>query len=98
MVSPDTRLNVPKHVLSRDLDGETVILDVAGGMYYGLTDVGTNAWELFSEGLSVDEVCKKLLETYDVEPEVLGRDINALVEDLLEKKLLTKRIGNTGET
>lgn len=68
---PVDYVTVPKHVLAREIDGDTVILDMAGGIYYGLTEVGTTAWQLFSDGLSFAEVCEKLLETYDVEPEIL---------------------------
>ena len=45
---PD-RLRVHKSVLSRELGGETVLLNLESGVYYGLDAVGTRAWNLLAE-------------------------------------------------
>jgi hypothetical protein len=53
--------------LSSELGGEAVILDLDGGIYYGLNEVGTRIWSLVQEPASVVAVCAQLQEEYEVE-------------------------------
>jgi hypothetical protein len=50
--------------------------------------VGTRAWNLLTESKTLTDVCSILVDEYDVVPEVLLRDLTALVRDLCEKRLL----------
>jgi hypothetical protein len=38
-------VSVPDDVLMRELDGESIILDLATKNYYGLDDVGARMWQ-----------------------------------------------------
>ena len=42
------RLACAPDILSRILDGEAVLLDLASGTYFGLNPVGSRVWELIS--------------------------------------------------
>lgn len=56
-----------KDQISRDLDGEAVILNMKSGVYCGLNEVGW-IWGLISESRRIGEVLEILLEKYEVEP------------------------------
>ena len=75
-------------VVFRDLQGEAVILHLGTGTYFGLDEVGTRAWQLIEERLSVSEMCTRLSEEFDATPETIQRDITALVEQLVAKDLI----------
>ena len=82
------RLRVHPSVLSRELAGETVLLNLESGVYYGLDAVGTRAWNLLTEERTFDDVCTIMLEEFDVSRDTLRGDLTALVRELCEKQLL----------
>ena len=68
--------------LAAELSGETVILHVEKGVYYGLDKLGTRVWSLIQEPRTIDELVQTILKEYEVEPEQAERDLVALVQDL----------------
>ena len=82
------RLKIPEHVLHQNLQGETVLLDLNGGTYFGLNEVGTRFWELVGIHGRFDAVVDAMLEEFEVERAELENDLESLVEELLEKGLL----------
>ena len=50
------RLACAPDILSRILDGEAVLLDLASGTYFGLNPVGSRVWELISASKTVGEI------------------------------------------
>jgi hypothetical protein len=83
-----TRVSVPQHVLARELAGESVLLNLDSGHYFGLDAVGTRMWALLVEHGEVEAAYRALLDEYDVEEEQLRKDLTDLVEDLVSQKLL----------
>ena len=82
------RVSVPDDVLMRELDGESVILDLASENYYGLDDIGTRMWQLLISSSTVQEAYDSLLLEYDVEPKRLQQDMQELITQLVESGLL----------
>jgi len=82
------RVTVHPSVLCRELGGETVLLHLESGVYFGLDAVGTRAWNLLVQELTLAEVCAVMLDEFDVAAHVLQDDLTALVRDLCEKHLL----------
>ena len=83
------RLLVPDNVLFRELEGESVILDLDSEQYFGLDEVGTRMWRLITEAASIGAAFDELVAEYDVEAEVLGKDLSELIDTLLDKGLLS---------
>ncbi len=75
-------------VVSRVLDGEAVLLDLASGKYLGLNDVATRVWELLDGGLAFGAIRAALLDEFAVSPEVLDRDLDRLFADLAARGLI----------
>jgi len=82
------RLRAHSSVLSRELGGETVLLNLESGVYYGLDAIGTRVWNLLAQGHALADVCSIMVEEYDVPPETLQRDLMTLVDELCDKQLL----------
>jgi hypothetical protein len=87
-IMKDSIITVAKEQVSCDLAGETAILDLKSGQYYGLNPVGARIWELLQESRSVTDVLTSILDEYDVEAESCERDLLALLEELHGKGLL----------
>jgi hypothetical protein len=75
-------------VLGTSQADTTVLLDVNGGMYYTLNEVGGRIWELLGAGLAVPAIVGRLQEEYDVAPETLASDPAALIDRLLRANLV----------
>lgn len=79
---------VPGHVVSRQIGGETVILNLESGTYFGLDVVGARIWQLIAEGKSVAETRAVMLAEFDVAEDVFDRDLEKLLRDLRDHDLL----------
>lgn len=75
-------------VVSRVLDGEAVLLDLASGKYLGLNEVATRAWELLGEGKAFDAIHAALLDEFEVQPDALERDLDQLFAEMLARGLI----------
>jgi hypothetical protein len=90
-VAPTEQLAVHPSVICRELSGETVLLNLVSGVYYGLDAVGTRVWQLLVEGRTIAGVCETMLQEYDVAPDVLQADVVRLVGELRERGIVTPR-------
>jgi hypothetical protein len=87
-VVPGGQFTVHPSVICRELSGETVLLNLESGVYYGLDAVGTRVWQLLQQGKTIDGVCEVMLEEYDVTPDVLRDDVFRLVSELRERGIV----------
>ena len=87
----DVRLRAPAHVLVRELGGESVLLNLESGTYFGLDGVGTRMWARVTTASSVQEAFEALCGEYEVPPVELRRDLGTLLAGLVEKGLLEPR-------
>jgi len=87
-LSDSTTVVANDDCLSTEIDGESVILHMEQGKYYGFNEVGTRVWELTQESHSLEEICRTILETYDVDEERCRADIRELIAELIELDLV----------
>jgi hypothetical protein len=74
--------------VSTAVEGETVILELEHGTYYGLDPVGSRIWVLIQEPSVVSDVCETIVSEYDVEPERCAADTVRLLQHLREAGLV----------
>jgi hypothetical protein len=79
--------------VSCDLQGETAILGLAKGTYYGLDLIGSHVWTMLQQPQSVEEIFEFLLQEYEVEPERCRQDLLSLLEQLRAEGLIEVRDG-----
>ncbi len=75
-------------VFAQEVDGEMVLLDMNSENYFGLDEVGTAIWQAIQEKETLKEVFDLLLEQYDVESDVLEKDLLDFVDKLVESGLV----------
>jgi len=83
-----TKVTTPPYVLVREVEGESVLLHLDRESYYGLDQVGTRIYSALASAESIEQAYGQLLEEYDVDPEILRRDIAGLVDDLVAQGLV----------
>ena len=82
------RVSVPDHVITRAVGGSTVILDVNSGRSFTLDAVGSRVWTLLAETGSAQQTRDALLAEFAAEPADLDRDLEALIAQLVDGRLL----------
>jgi hypothetical protein len=75
-------------VFAQCVDDEMVLLDMKSENYFGLDGVGTAIWHGLEKNGTLHDVLETLLEEYDVEEDVLKKDIITFVEKLYENGLV----------
>ncbi len=77
--------------VSTSVSGETVILNFGSGVYYNLDEVGSFAWNLLQKApATVDELAEKVCSEFEVSRTQCEEDLNLLLDDLANEKLVTK--------
>ncbi len=92
MESSELEVSIPDQVLFRDLDGESVLLHLGSGQYFGLDEVGTLIWQLLVEGRSLDEIEERIVAEYDASAEEVENDVLRIVEELTQNGLVEVRM------
>jgi len=75
-------------IVSSDMDGEMVMMSIMNGEYYGIDAIGSHIWQLLDEQISIEDLCTKLCEIYDVDVEECRRDVDAFLTKMLEHKIV----------
>jgi hypothetical protein len=78
-------------VLFQAVGDEAVLLKLASENYFGLDAVGTRIWTLLNEDPGLQRAFDILSDAYEVEPEVLERDLLSLVERMSDAGLVVVR-------
>ena len=86
-ISFSDRVRVPDDVLISNLQEESVILNLDSERYYGL-DVGTRFLSVLNTAHSIEAAYEKLIQEYDVDEEVLRKDLLTLVENLVAQGIV----------
>jgi hypothetical protein len=90
-VSPESILVVSKDQMASDVAGETVILGLTAGRYYGLDAVGARVWQIIQTPTSFSDVRRTIVSEYDVEPERCEADLLALLQKMADAGLVEIR-------
>ena len=83
------KITISEEVLAQELAGETVLLDLASESFFGLDEVSTRVWQLLRSGTGQAQLVETLLDEYEVEREVLEKDIGQLLGRLCDAGLIT---------
>ena len=82
------RVVVEPDVLSRVVGDETVILNLKTERYLGLNDTATRMWTVLGAARTIQEAYEALLAEFEVGPEELKDDLHALIDAMLEHRLI----------
>ena len=80
------KYRLAEHVTVTEIENEAVLMDLNAGQYFGLNHVGAR----FLKQLNDDqqEVVANIAKYYQTDQKEVAKDIDELIEQLLDKKLL----------
>lgn len=86
----NTRVQLLPNQSSSALGTETILLNYEVGNYYELNEVGGFIWALLQEkkSLLIHEIQTRLLDEFDVEPDVCQGELMLFLDSLLREKLI----------
>lgn len=87
-LSLDARVSPNLDVVSREVGGELVLLDLQSATYFGLNGVGSRIWTLLTGADSLRGVCDAMEREYAVPRARLEHDLLELVGRLCQKGLV----------
>lgn len=79
--------------ISGRLHDELVMMDLDQGKYFSLNPVATAIWDLLENQLSVDEICLKLMEEYDVDYSRCKTDVEEHLVEMVRLRLVIRSEG-----
>lgn len=87
--SLDQVFEVSENVVSREVSGEFVLLDLESGIYFGLNPVGSRIWQLLDEKpQALSAICSIVEAEFDAPREVIEADVLTLTGELVEQGLV----------
>jgi trimethylamine:corrinoid methyltransferase-like protein len=86
----DALLRFSPDVVFRELAGESVVLDLSSGRYFGMNAVGTRVWQLIGQGERVDALLRAVVAEYQADAPTIERDVLALLDDLATRGLVVE--------
>lgn len=87
-ITSDSIVRQSQGQVSTEIDGETVLLSIDRGNYYGMNRVLSTIWSWLERPMTVSAVCRRMTETYEVTDEVCQRDVMKALADLQKEGLI----------
>ncbi len=82
------RLTPAPGIASRVIEGEALIVLPVQGEAFILNGTGTRVWELLGQGAKIEAIVRAIVDEYDVTAPQALRDIQAICDQLVERKAL----------
>jgi hypothetical protein len=76
-------------LIAEPVDDELVMADIDSGKYYGLNDIATAIWQNLEKKINVEDLCKRLCESYEVNPEQCSTEVLAFLKELQTRNLIS---------
>ena len=84
----DTPLKVSEQAHCARMGNQIIVADMRSGRYFGLDDVGAAVWALIEQRATRGAIVDRVHAEYDVSRDVLERDVDRLLDDLLQRRLV----------
>ena len=78
-------------ILVNQVDGETVMMSIENGTYYGMNPTGNYIWNLLQEESSIEELLLKLSNTYNLSEDQCQKEVLPFVQTMIDEKILLKK-------
>ena len=75
-------------IVDASIDGETVMMSIENGQYYGLDQIGSHIWSKLETPQKVEELCQELGKEYDVTEQECQKDVLQFLNTLSENGII----------
>lgn len=89
-LSLETRVVATRDQVSANVSGESVILGMRDGVYFGIDTVGTRIWELMQRPVVLADIAAQIEREFDVTRERANADLLAFAASLVARGLIER--------
>ena len=82
-------ISLSPDVISQEVSGETVLLDLKSENYFGLDAVGTRIWQLIRDSGDFQVILDTVLEEFDADETRIRSDLEAMLAEIADLGLIT---------
>lgn len=82
------QVTTPPNVLFREIENESVLLNIETEQYFGLDEIGTQMWNTLAHSRSIQAAYDSLFELYDADAQQLKHDLIELLTQLVNNRLV----------
>jgi hypothetical protein len=82
--------------LSARMGEESVVLDLADGVYYGLDAVAARVWDLAKKPIAVAEIRDAIVSEFEVDAATCEKDLATFLSELAKKGMIEVTDGRGG--
>lgn len=72
-----------------DMDGDTVMMSIERGEYFGIGGVGPKVWALLAQPASIAQLTEAICDEYEVDPSTCEVDLQMFLDELLKRGLVS---------
>ena len=88
--SPSINFRRCPNAVFTELDGQTALFQSETCDYLVLNKTGSAIWELLDTKKSIKELCKQLIDEYEIDLETCNRETTEWMETAVEKKVVLR--------
>jgi hypothetical protein len=88
MLSLDSIVQRDPNVIAAEAEQDIVMVSIANGFYYGVSDVAREIWEAIERPRKIAGLIEDLVATYDVDRSSCAEQTLSFLENLLAERLL----------
>ena len=94
IVTPDSVLIRSDDIVSREIEGELLIVPIASGIgdmedeLYTLNDTGREIWNLIDGKRTIKDIVNELTNDYSAPYDEISRDVLGITGELINRKIL----------
>lgn len=82
------KYRINKGFIIQKLDNKTVIFDGEESVLYTFNETASEIFKLLKKNLEEKEIVGKMVKKYQIKPEKIKEDLNHLISDLKNKKII----------
>lgn len=84
---------IKKELIKRQIAGDTILVPVGQAVYssnglYILNEVGAFLWDLLPEAETPEQLCRAVLEEYEIDADAAMRDVKEFLDTLRNMDIL----------
>ena len=87
-ISLDTIVKRSDDFITSTIDDELVMMSLEKGIYYGLDAIGSHIWEGIAQPVSVQDLCRRLMNHFEVDQAQCQTDVLAFLNELLNEEMI----------
>src|SRR2546425_5110771 len=95
MLNLDCVVQRDPDVIAAEADQDLVMVSIANGLYYGVSDVAREIWEAIERPKKIADLIDDLAATYNIDRSTCEEETLSFLEHLLSEQLLQVKNGTS---